>query len=477
MEKNNKIIFAIDIGTTKVAAIVAKKNDYGKVEILGLGHSESFGVKRGVVNNIDKTVHAIVKAVQEAEAMSGHKFNKVQVGIAGQHIKSIEHRGILVRGEVSDEISQKDIDKLKDDMKKLYLPPGETIIHVLPKEYIVDNEQGVKEPIGMSGVRLEGNFHIITGQTSAIQNIYRCVNKAGLEVENIVLEPLASAAAVLSDEELEAGVAIVDIGGGTTDVAIFEDGVIRHTAVIPFGGDVITQDIKKGCMILESQAEQLKVKFGSALALDSQENEIVSIPGLKGRSFKEISLKNLSHIIEARMEEIMEHVHYELRTSDYDKKLIGGIVLTGGGSQLKHILQQTEYITGMEARMGLPNEHIAPSKIKNISNPIYATGIGLVVRAFNEMGSRMELDLNDRSFKQEIDNATITIELENKPRPEKVEKKEKVENVEELSEKKEQGPSKINKLFQNIFEKSKNWIIEPGLEDFNDNNLNNKNKQ
>jgi cell division protein FtsA len=476
MKKNNKIIYAIDIGTTKVAAIVAQKNEFGKVEILGLGHSESFGVKRGVVNNIDKTVHAIRKAVAEAETQSGHKFTKVQVGIAGQHIKSLEHRGILVRGEIEEEISQKDIDRLKEDMSKLYLPPGEKIIHVLPKEYIVDNEQGVKEPIGMSGVRLEGNFHIITGQAGAIQNIYRCVNKAGLEVENVVLEPLASAAAVLSDEELEAGVAIVDIGGGTTDVAIFEEGVIRHTAVIPFGGDIITQDIKKGCMILESQAEQLKVKFGSALALDSQENEIVSIPGLKGRTHKEISLKNLSHIIEARMEEILEHVHYEIRTSDFDKKLIGGIVLTGGGSQLKHILQQTEFITGMEARLGLPNEHIASSKNKNLSNPIYATGIGLVIRAFNEMENRIELDINDMDFKQEVVEKPQDIVLENPPKVGKMETRDNLETDKNEAVKKERTPSKFNQLFQNIIEKGKTWIVEPDLEDFNDNTLNNKNK-
>lgn len=315
----SEIVVGLDIGTTKIVAIVGRRNEFGKIEILGMGKSESFGVARGVVQNIDQTVQSIRTAVAEAEAKSGVDIKVVNVGIAGQHIKSLQHRGIKTRASGEEEISQKDIDSLIDDMFKLVMLPGEEIIHVLPQEYIIDNEQGIKNPIGMAGIRLEANFHIITGQMAAARNIYKCVHKANLEVSELTLEPLASADAVLSDEEKEAGVVLVDIGGGTTDVAIFQDGIIRHTAVIPFGGNVITEDIKEGCTIIKSQAELLKIKFGSALASENQENEIVSIPGLRGRPHKEISVRNLSAIIQARMEEIVEHVYYEIKNSGYEK--------------------------------------------------------------------------------------------------------------------------------------------------------------
>ncbi|HVA98111.1 MAG TPA: cell division protein FtsA, partial [Bacteroidia bacterium] len=317
-----EIIVGLDIGTTKIVAIVGRKNEFGKIEILGLGKSDSAGVARGVVQNIEQTVQSIKTAVQEAEAKSGVDIKVVNVGIAGQHIKSLQHRGYITRNNLEEEISQADVDRLIEDMYKLAVLPGEEIIHVLPQEYIIDNEQGIKNPIGMAGIRLEANFHIITGQIAAAKNIYRCVEKAGLQVADLTLEPLASADAVLSLEEKEAGVVLVDVGGGTTDVAIFQDGIIRHTAVIPFGGNVITEDIKEGCTIIKSQAELLKIKFGSALASENQENEIVSIPGLRGRPHKEISVKNLSNIIQARMEEIVENVYYEIKNSGYEKKLI-----------------------------------------------------------------------------------------------------------------------------------------------------------
>lgn len=378
MEKTG-IVVGLDIGTTKICAIVGRKNEYGKIEILGIGKSESIGVKRGVVSNIDKTVHSIMLAVEEASNKSGVDIKFVIVGIAGQHIKSLQHRGMRTRNSLQDEINQQDIDAIIDDMYKLAMQPGEEIIHVIPQEYIVDNEQGIKDPIGMSGIRLEANCHIITGQVTAANNIYRCVRKAGLEVTELILEPLASSEAVLTDEEKEAGVALVDIGGGTTDIAIFQDGIIRHTAVIPFGGNVITEDIKEGCTIIQSQAELLKIKFGSALASENQENEIVSIPGLRGREPKEISLKNLANIIQARMEEIIEHIYYEIRSSGYEKKLIAGIVVTGGGAQLKHISQLIEYITGMDVRIGYPNEHLGKGA-DEVKSPMYATGVGLVIK-------------------------------------------------------------------------------------------------
>ena len=381
----SEIVVGLDIGTTKIACIVGRKTEYDKIEILSMGKFESVGVTRGVVSNIEKTVHSIKAAVEEAQSrVDGDLVVKVvNVGIAGQHISSLQHRGMLMRNDLETEISQTDIDALVEDMYKLVMQPGEEIIHVLPQEYIVDSEQGIKDPIGMAGVRLEANFHIITGQIAAAKNIKKCVNKADLEVDEMILEPLASSESVLSDEEKEAGVVLVDIGGGTTDVAIFQDGIIRHTAVIPFGGNVITEDIKEGCTIMKRQAELLKVKFGSALASECQENEIVCIPGLRGREPKEISVRNLASIVQARMEEIIEHVYFEIKNSGFEKKLIGGIVVTGGGAQMKHITQLFEYITGMDARIGYPNEHLAPSTlVDNITSPMYATGIGLVIKGF-----------------------------------------------------------------------------------------------
>ena len=381
----SEIIVGLDIGTTKIVAIVGRKNENGKLEILGMGRSESIGVSRGVVSNIDKTVQSIKDAVADAETKSGVDIKVVNVGIAGQHIKSLQHRGIKVRNNTEDEINQNDINALIEDMYKLVMLPGEEIIHVLPQEYIIDNEQGIKDPIGMAGVRLEANFHIITGQIAAAKNIYKCVHKAGLEVNDLILEPLASSEAVLSAEEKEAGVALVDIGGGTTDIAIFQDGIIRHTAVIPFGGNAITEDIKEGCGIIKNQAELLKLKFGSALATESKENEIVSIPGLRGRDPKEISLKTLAQIIQARMEEIIENIYYEIKNSGYENKLICGIVITGGGAQLKHISQLIEYVTGMDTRIGYPNEHLAKGNSEEMTSPMFATGVGLVLKGFNTM--------------------------------------------------------------------------------------------
>ena len=379
-----EIVVGLDIGTTKIACLVGRRTEHGKIEILGMGKSESVGVTRGVVSNIEKTVQSIRSAVEEAEVKSGVDINVVNVGIAGQHIKSLQHRGMITRDSIEDEINRDDVDQLIEDMYKLVMMPGEDIIHVLPQDYIVDREPGIKDPIGMSGIQLEGNFHIITGQIAAAKNIYKCINKAGLEVADLILEPLASSSSVLSEEEKEAGVVLVDIGGGTTDIAIFQDGIIRHTAVIPFGGNIITEDIKEGCTIMHRQAELLKVKFGAALSSTKQENEIVCIPGLRGRDPKEISVKNLSSIINARMSEIIEHVYYEIKNSGFEKKLIGGIVVTGGGSQLKHNTQLFEYVTGMDARIGYPNEHLSSNTNLSVTSPLFATGVGLVIQGFEK---------------------------------------------------------------------------------------------
>jgi cell division protein FtsA len=300
-EKSSPIVVGLDIGTTKICAIVGRRSRNGKIEVLGIGKAESAGVTRGVVSNIDKTVQGIHQAVEVAGSQSNVEIRVVNVGIAGQHIKSLQHRGLITRRDLQSEIGRKDIDKLIEDMYNLVMPPGEEIIHVLPQEFTVDNEPGIKDPIGMAGVRLEANFHIISGQVTAIKNIVKCVNKASLESQELILEPLASSESVLSEEEKEAGVVLVDIGGGTTDVAIFHEGIIRHTAVIPFGGNSVTEDIREGCSVMRNIAEQLKVRFGSALADENKENEIVCVPGLRGREPKEISVKNLAYVIQARM--------------------------------------------------------------------------------------------------------------------------------------------------------------------------------
>lgn len=395
MEKQN-IAVGLDIGTTKIVAMIGKRNEYGKLEILGIGKSKSLGVKRGVVDNITQTIQSIQQAVDEAEETSGYKINDVVVGIAGQHIRSIQHSDYISRPNAEEVIGDKDIDLLINQVHKLAMLPGEEIIHVLPQEFKIDGQSEIKEPIGMCGSRLESSFHVVVGQASSIRNVGRCIQSAGIELSGLTLEPLASADAVLSQEEKEAGVALIDIGGGTTDLAVFKDGIIRHTAVIPFGGNVITDDIKEGCSIIEKQAELLKVKFGSAWPGENKDNEIVSIPGLRGREPKEISLKNLSKIIHARVVEIIEQVFSEIKAyghEDSKRKLIAGIVLTGGGSQLKHIKQLVEYITGMDTRIGYPNEHLAGNSNEQISSPLYATAVGLVMNSLqNNSNSAVKLE-------------------------------------------------------------------------------------
>ncbi|NOX86987.1 MAG: cell division protein FtsA [Chlorobi bacterium] len=377
--QENEIIVGLDIGTTKIACIVGRKNEFNKIEILGHGKTESVGVKRGVVANIEDTVRSIRRAVEIAEQKSKVDINVVHVGIAGQHIKSYQHRGNIIRKDSDQEITAEEIEQFTKNMYGLSMAPGEEILDVIPQEYIIDGESGIRQPVGMLGHTLEANFHIIIGQTAAAKNILKCIKKAGLEMRDLILEPIASAEAVLSEEEKEAGVALVDIGGGTTDIAIFQDHIIRHTAVIPFGGDVVTEDVKEGCSIIKRHAEELKVKFGSALASENRDDEVVAIPGLRGRPHKEITLRNLAGIIQARMEEIIEQVYFEIRNSGFEKKLIGGIVLTGGGSELNHIDQLAAFITGKDTRIGYPNEHLAPDVPDEIASPMYATGVGLVI--------------------------------------------------------------------------------------------------
>jgi len=386
MNNEQPIIVGLDIGTTKIAVIAGRKNEFGKLEILGFGRSNSNGVKHGQVLNIDETIKAIQTALENCYASNPNlEINEVYVGIAGHHIKSLQTRGDIVRHDTENEISQREIDQLIADQYKTYIPAGDQIIDVIPQEYTVDNFQNISDPIGYGGVKVGANFHIITGDKNAIRNINRSVEKSGLVTKDLVLQPLASSAAVMAQEDMEAGVAIVDIGGGTTDLAVFYEGILKHTAVIPFAGENITNDIKTGLGVLKTQAEQMKVQFGSALSNEAKANAYITIPGLRGMPAKEISVKNLANIIQARMSEIMDFVTYHLKQVGLDNKMLnGGIILTGGGSQLKHLIQLTEYVTGLNARIGLPTEHLAPGHIEELAKPTYSTCLGLILKGYDD---------------------------------------------------------------------------------------------
>lgn len=386
MNQEQPVIVGLDIGTTKIAAIAGRKNEFGKLEILGFGRANSNGVQHGMVLNIDQTIKAIQTALENCYASNPNlEIGEVYVGIAGHHIKSLQTRGDIVRQQNEEEIRQEEIDKLIADQYRTYIPAGDQIIDVIPQEFTVDNFQNIPNPIGYSGVKVGANFHIITGDKNAIRNINRSVDKAGLKTKDLVLQPLASAAAVMCDQDLEAGVAIVDIGGGTTDLAVFYEGILKHTAVIPFGGENITNDIKTGLGVLKTQAEQMKIQFGSALSDEAKANAFITIPGLRGMAPKEISVKNLASIIQARMSEIMDFVSYHLKQVGLDNRMLnGGVILTGGGSQLKHLLQLTEYVTGLNARIGYPNEHLSGGHIEELAKPMYSTCIGLILKGYND---------------------------------------------------------------------------------------------
>ncbi len=380
------IIVGLDIGTTKIAAIAGRKNEYGKLEILGFGRANSSGVQHGQVLNIDQTIKAIQQALANCyESNPELEINEVYVGIAGHHIKSLQTRGDMVRQDPENEIQRWEIDQLLNNQRKTFIPAGDQIIDVIPQDFHVDNIQNIKDPVGYNGVKVGANFHIITGDRNAIRNINRAVERSGLVTKDLVLQPLASASAVMSDIDMEAGVAILDIGGGTSDLAVFYEGILKHTAVIPFGGENITNDIRMGLGVLKSQAEAMKVQFGSALADEAKANAYITIPGLKGMPAKEISVKNLAAIIQARMSEILDFVTYHIKQVGLDSRALnGGIILTGGGSQLKHLIQLTEYTTGLNARIGLPNEHLAPNHIEELKKPMYATCLGLILKGYSD---------------------------------------------------------------------------------------------
>ena len=404
------IIVGLDIGTTKIAAIAGRKNEFGKLEILGFGKAKSNGVEHGKVLNIDQAIKAIQLALQNCYSSNPDlEINEVYVGIAGHHIKSLQTRGDIVRHDPENEIQSSEIDVLIDNQRKTFIPAGDQIIDVIPQEFYVDNIPNIKNPVGYNGVKVGANFHIITGDRNAIKNINRAVTKSGLTTKDLVLQPLASASAVMSDIDMEAGVAILDIGGGTSDLAIFHEGILKHTTVIPFGGENITEDIKMGLGVLKHQAEALKTQFGTALVDEKKNNVFITIPGLKGMPAKEISINNLSKIIQARMSEILDFVTYHLRQVSLDSRLLnGGVILTGGGSQLKHLIQLTEYATGLNARIGLPNEHLAANHIDELKKPMYATCIGLILKGYNDYEHQYK-EFLDKHRKVEVPKS-LTVE-------------------------------------------------------------------
>ena len=404
------IIVGLDIGTTKIAAIAGRKNEYGKLAILGFGLAKSNGVQHGQVLNIDQTIKAIQEALDNCyKSNPDLEISEVYVGIAGHHIKSLQTRGDIVRQDADIEIKREEIEQLIINQRKTFIPAGDQIIDVIPQDFHVDNIQNIKDPVGYNGVKVGANFHIITGDRNAIRNINRSVDRSGLKTKDLVLQPLASASAVMSEIDMEAGVAILDIGGGTSDLAVFYEGILKHTAVIPFGGENITNDIRMGLGVLKSQAEAMKVQFGSALSDEAKTNAYITIPGLKGMPAKEISVKNLAAIIQARMSEILDLVPYHLKQGGLDSRMLnGGIILTGGGSQLKHLIQLTEYTTGLNARIGLPNEHLAPNHIEELKKPMYSTCIGLILKGYSDYDHKYK-EFNEKFRKVEVPK-TLTVE-------------------------------------------------------------------
>lgn len=383
---SSKLIVGLDIGTTKVCAIVGQQNDNGKINILGIGSQPSLGgVMRGEVTNIAKTVDAIKGAIAMASKVSNVEINAVHVGIAGEHIKSFQQTGVKIRENSEAEITKKELIALNEEQYRTAVDAGSKILHAMPQEYTIDSRFTTKEPEGMPGVKLECKYHIVTGHVSAAKTIVKCVENAGLTATDVIVEPIASAYAVLTEEELETGIAIIDIGGGTTDLAIFHDGKIRHTAVIPFGGEIITADIVEAFGILPKQAEMIKTKYGHAIVEGTRSNVMITVPGIGDRKAKQIMERNLAHVIHARIKEIIMMVHDEIKLSGYANKLNLGVVLTGGGAQLKDLGNLVEYTLGCEVKIGMPDPHLGNGLVDEAKSPMYATCIGLVLKGFEDM--------------------------------------------------------------------------------------------
>lgn len=415
----NEIIVGLDIGTTKIACFVGQKQENGKTQILNYGKCESLGVEHGAVLNIRLAAESIRKAVSQAQEGIAHDIREVYVGVAGQHIRSNSSKGTIMIPAGQPYILEEDVKRLIDQQYGVSLLPGEEIVHLFPQTFRVDDQEINCDPVGVKANKLECDFHMVTGNTSNIECIKCAVEMAGLSIKGLVLEPVASSYACLDDRALEAGVALVDIGGGTTDIALFKEGIIRHTSVLAFAGNVITNDIKEGCTVMKNQAEALKTRFGSCMPSQVSEDDYVSIPVFHGAPEKEIGLRHLANIIKARAEQILEQVNYEIQQSGYSQKLIAGLVLTGGGAQLKHIRDLASYITCIDTRIGLPNEHLDPSTPKELVHPMYSTGIGLVLYGIEKSEQRQQPDDNGGSeppvAAMPTDNTPDPIDLTDQP--------------------------------------------------------------
>lgn len=416
--KSNKIAVGLDIGTTKIALCVGQRNKDGHIELLGSGEYVSLGVQRGQVINIIKTVEAINHAMKQAVTSSGVLIDTVVVGIAGQHINSFHMEGEIKRRDADSEVTKEDVKQLIEDMFKVTVKPGVQIIDAIPQEFFVDDYRELRDPIGVLGTQLGSVFNVITGNSQHIKNIARCVQKCNLKMEGLVLEPIASSEVVLDIKEKESGVALVDIGGGTSDIAVFYNGILRHSAVIPIGADVITDDIKtvfRG--IIKENAEAIKIKYGSCIPDKSKPDHIISVPGIKGRPPINIQQVQLAEVISARVNEIIDRIMVEINHSDYVKKLGCGIVLTGGGSLLHNIKEFTEYKTGMSVRIGNPEEKIVHKQDSKINNPMYSTALGLMV---------MGIEKEEEEHNQEIQEVKVEKKLKKNPEQSSEEKKKDI---------------------------------------------------
>ncbi|MCW5575670.1 MAG: cell division protein FtsA [Burkholderiales bacterium] len=397
--ENKKIVVGLDIGTSKIVAIVAELKPEGGFEIIGMGSHASRGLKKGVVVNIETTVNAIQRALEDAELMTDCKIREVYTGIAGNHIKSFNSQGMVAIKDK--EVSQLDIDRVIETAKAVQIPNDQQILHVLNQEFIIDGQEDVREPLGMSGVRLEVKVHIVTGAVSAAQNIVKCVRRCGLEVNDLILQPLASSVAVLSEDEKDLGVCLVDIGGGTTDMAVFTHGAIRHTAVIPIAGDQITNDIAMALRTPTKDAEDIKQRHGCALSQLADPQEMVDVPGVGDRSTRQLSRKTLAEVIEPRVEELYSLVQAELRRSGYEELLSSGVVLTGGSSAMQGMVELGEEIFHMPVRIGMPQYAGGLSEV--VRNTRYATGVGLLIAGADEHRQRDAARMHVGSFQQVLE--------------------------------------------------------------------------
>ncbi len=399
IREDKNLIVGLDIGTSKIVAIVAELQPEGGLKVIGLGQSTARGMRKGVVINIDSTVQAIQRALEEAELMADCKISNVYTGIAGSHIKSLNSHGMV---KIKDaEVTQTDVDRVIETARAIALPSDQQILHILTQEFIIDGQEDVREPHGMSGMKLEVKVHIVTGAVAAAQNIVKCIKRCGLEVSDLILQPLASSMAVLTEDEKELGVCLVDIGGGTTDIAVFKQGAIRHTAVVPIAGDQITNDVAVAFRTPTQSAEEIKIKHGCALRQLAEPREVVEVPGVDGREPRQLSVQTLAEVIEPRVVELYEFVLGELRRSGMEEMIASGIVITGGSSMMRGMVELGEEIFHMPVRLGMPRYVGGLSEV--VGNPRYATGVGLVLMGKQQVERHMQGQMESNSFERVFD--------------------------------------------------------------------------